>query len=279
MNEAKFDTFEEMSSKCSHLVGLDSLILNQTTVSDIYSRYDKEQIKEDLGWRLNIDDWCHRDYKKISEEIHWKALTINHYSTDFYGYDVKLDFFNDTLVQISYRYAIDGDRDVYPEYFITQYGYGIKANYEYLDSLKVLSYTYPYNSHRIKKKYQNGDINMVVDCEYYDVIILHMPKFYEFKMAVDSVYHSRDSYQSHESSIKRGHNSMDKDDDEYWESINRENALKDAGMHEAAEMERKARMNYLKGGGYTSPSGGSQVHYQGSQEQKRDLEEMDRRGW
>ena len=72
---------------------------------------------------------------------------------------------------------------------------------------------------------------------------------------------------------------MDKDDDEYWESINRENALKDAGMHEAAEMERKARMNYLKGGGYTSPSGGSQVHYQGSQEQKRDLEEMDRRGW
>ena len=46
MNEAKFDTFEEMSSKCSHLVGLDSLILNQTTVSDIYSRYDKEQIKK-----------------------------------------------------------------------------------------------------------------------------------------------------------------------------------------------------------------------------------------
>lgn len=65
------------------------------------------------------------------------------------------------------------------------------------------------------------------------------------------------------------------EDDKYWESINREQALKDAGLYEAAKLEQKARLNYMKGGGYNSPSGGKQVHYKGSKEQKRDLEMID----
>lgn len=64
-------------------------------------------------------------------------------------------------------------------------------------------------------------------------------------------------------------------DDEYWNSVAREKALRDAGMKEAAKLEEKARVERLKGGGYTSPSGGSQVHYNGSLEQQRDLEAID----
>lgn len=64
-------------------------------------------------------------------------------------------------------------------------------------------------------------------------------------------------------------------DDKYWESISREHALEDAGMEGAAAIERKARREYMQGGGYTSPDGSKQVHYQGSQEQKSDLEMID----
>lgn len=65
------------------------------------------------------------------------------------------------------------------------------------------------------------------------------------------------------------------EDDKYWESIGREQALKDAGMDGAAAIERNARRNYMKGGGYTAPDGSKQVHYNGSQEQKNDLEMID----
>ena len=65
------------------------------------------------------------------------------------------------------------------------------------------------------------------------------------------------------------------EDDKYWESISREQALKDAGMDGAAAIERKARQEYMQGGGYTAPDGSKQVHYQGSQEQKSDLEMID----
>ena len=64
-------------------------------------------------------------------------------------------------------------------------------------------------------------------------------------------------------------------DDKYWESISREQALQDAGMDGAATIERKARQEYMQGGGYTAPDGSKQVHYKGSKEQKSDLEMID----
>jgi hypothetical protein len=65
------------------------------------------------------------------------------------------------------------------------------------------------------------------------------------------------------------------EDDAYWKSIEREQTLKDAGMEGAATIERNARIEYMQGGGYTSPDGTKQVHYQGSKEQKSDLEMID----
>lgn len=65
------------------------------------------------------------------------------------------------------------------------------------------------------------------------------------------------------------------EDDNYLESISREQALKDAGMDDAAAIERNARREYLKGGGYTAPDGGKQIHYKGSKEQESDLEMID----
>ena len=66
------------------------------------------------------------------------------------------------------------------------------------------------------------------------------------------------------------------EDDKYWESVSREQALKKAGMEGAATIERNARREYMKGGGYTAPDGSKQVHYKGSQEQKEMLELIDK---
>ena len=77
----------------------------------------------------------------------------------------------------------------------------------------------------------------------------------------------------------KGHNSMDADDEEYWNSVNREKTLREAGQDRAADIEHKSRIEYLEDGGYHSQDGGSQVQFQGSQEQKDQLEQMDRMGW
>jgi len=66
------------------------------------------------------------------------------------------------------------------------------------------------------------------------------------------------------------------EDDKYWESVSREQALKKAGMEGAATIERNARREYMKGDGYTAPDGSKQVHYKGSKEQKEMLELIDK---
>lgn len=71
----------------------------------------------------------------------------------------------------------------------------------------------------------------------------------------------------------------DKEDEQYLRSINREQELRDAGMDEAANIERDLRRDYLRGGGYTSPDGGRQVHYQGSREQQDMLDLIDSYNW
>ena len=68
------------------------------------------------------------------------------------------------------------------------------------------------------------------------------------------------------------------EDEKYWESVSREKALRDAGFEGAANMEQKARRDYMNGGGYTSPDGGKQIHYKGSLEQTQDLDMMDAYG-
>lgn len=68
-------------------------------------------------------------------------------------------------------------------------------------------------------------------------------------------------------------------DDQYWESVNREQRLKDAGLDGAAKIEQKKRLDYLQGGGYTSPTGNRQMNYQGSKEQEEHLRMMDAYGW
>lgn len=277
-NSSKFDTEQTMQEKCKNLNGLNDLIINKTTIKDVYKNYNRKDIKEEMGWRPNIDNRYDRSYSRISKIAKWRMLKIENFDYRFSHGDVELDFYKDTLVQISFRYQSDSKQ--LPEYFSNQYGFGCPVTATYISSLSV-GYGTLFDEHywgvEAYRKYINGDIHMVVNGKYWDVIICHMPKFCKMGKEIESAWLSTSTPRDNTKSS--GHNSMDADDEEYWKSVNREKALKNAGMDEAAKIERKARQNYLKGDGYTSPSGGSQVHYQGSKEQQEHLEEMKRRGW
>lgn len=80
-------------------------------------------------------------------------------------------------------------------------------------------------------------------------------------------------------SKKRGRGTMDDGDEEYWESLSREDHLRKIGMDDAADLERRERRRYINGGGYHSKDGGRQVHFQGSKEQEEQLRQMDEMGW
>lgn len=59
------------------------------------------------------------------------------------------------------------------------------------------------------------------------------------------------------------------DSPEYWQSMSREKALKDAGYKDAAKAEREDRISKVKGN--------RNGEYNGSLQQKEDLEEIDKR--
>lgn len=66
------------------------------------------------------------------------------------------------------------------------------------------------------------------------------------------------------------------DTEEYNRSLAREMMLRQAGMKDAARIERTQRNKYLRDGGYDSKDGGKQIHYKGSVQQKRDLDAIDK---
>ena len=63
--------------------------------------------------------------------------------------------------------------------------------------------------------------------------------------------------------------------DEYNQSLERELRLRQQGYNGAADIERKQRNNWLRGGGYDAYGGGKQVHYKGSKQQQSDLSAID----
>ena len=288
----RYDTKRGMQLKCENLQGLNDLILNKTTVDDIYQNYDSVNVRENTGFYLR-PNICHvytSKYSNFNKKALWTALRITDYDNNFWLGAVELEFYNDTLVQISYRYNSDSKK--LPDFFVNNYGFGRPIDKKSLGKLLITDYyntisnesffaeDYYKGTFDSYRQYENKDVRMIVNSEYWDVLICYVPKIKLLSNAIKSEYKSSYSSESSYSSGKvRGYGSMNADDDEYWESVNREEALKKAGLDDAAKIERRARIKYLQGEGYTSPDGGSQVHYQGSKEQQEHLEEMKRRGW
>ena len=276
---SNYDTEEEMHNNCTNLIGLNDLIINRTTIAEIYDKYDIQNITEKAYlFNLNIDTDIHRE---VNEHIEWDILTLDDIFIDGHSANIELHFYQDTLIEISYRYPNydkkGNESKKFPTVFDKKYGRGLKACEHYLNSISYNGVLTSWLLSGRKHKYINRDINMVLSCDYWDVIIFHKPKLLELFSKIREVKEQLKSSASDisTSSTKKYIKPGSENDEVYWNSIQREQMLKDAGMHDAARMERNARLQYLQGGGYTAPNGSKQVHYQGSQEQKSDLEMID----
>lgn len=279
-----YDSLEEMTLKCSNLNGLNDLVLNKTTVLDIFDNYPKEDyVQGSKNIERNIfifnPNINQHSYNEIRDTIGWLIINLDNILIDNKKNDVELHFYNDTLVEIKYRYPNDTYKGNYrkklPKSFADTYGYGCPAESFFLDSI---SYQGSWHSlFGINRKYVNGDINMVLNSDFGDIIIFHKPKLLEL---ISKIKYFTDNKSTNNKSINdkyivRG----SAEDQEYWRSIQREKELKDAGLYDAAKIERRARQDYVQGGGYTAPDGRGQIHFQGSKEQEEQLRMMDELGW
>ena len=86
--DAKYDTQEMMLEKCKHLNGLDSLILNKTTIDDIYEKFPAENIKTDVRVYSPNLKWD----ENINKETGWTRISLENYSDIYYDKDLTLDF-------------------------------------------------------------------------------------------------------------------------------------------------------------------------------------------
>lgn len=281
---SNYDTEEEMHNKCTNLIGLNDLIINRTTIAEIYDKYDIQNITEKAYlFNPNINTNIHSEVK---DHIEWDILTLDDILIDGHSENIELHFYRDTLIEIKYRYPNydkkGNESKKFPNVIANKYGHGLEACEHYLDSIsyngKLTSSLYLGGR---KCKYINGDINMVLSCDYWDVIIFHKPKLIELFSKISEVKGRQKSStldistSSTKKYIKRG----SENDEVYWNSIRREKMLKDAGMYDAARIEKNARQRYLQGGGYTAPDGSGQIHFQGSKEQEEQLRMMDELGW
>ena len=274
-----YDTEEEMLAKCSNLVGLNGLVLNKTTISDIYKTYKSEDIRTEYNSNTLYSN-VKNDY------IEWKILNIENFSINGYPKDIELHFYRDTLIKIEYYYPNyderGQERKYFPKILAKTYGYGIIADKKFLDSISYNG-KWSFYGERQYHRYINGDINMIVGDESWNVDMFHKPKLLDLfayrreideKLKQERVDNSN-NINSAKKYIKRG----SENDEVYWNSIRREKMLKDAGMYDAARIEKNARQRYLQGEGYTAPDGSGQIHFQGSKEQEEQLRMMDELGW
>ena len=165
----RYDTQEEMLSKSSNLVGLNEFVLNKTTIYDIYNNYpskDYEQGFEKIktGYYNFSPNIAQKHYNEIKDSIDWGIIQLDNIIINHRKEEITLHFYRDTLIEISYRYpnyTKDGKEiDNLPEYFINNYGYGLRtdygSDYEYFREIFNKSSTY-YDKGR---KYINGDTGM-----------------------------------------------------------------------------------------------------------------------
>lgn len=180
-----YDTPNGMIEKCKNLKGLNEFILNGTTIEDIYQKFDSDNISSDSWkWTPNMPSENEDTYNNAE----WKSITIKNYNPIFTDAHIRLDFYKDTLTQISYRFESENTKNI--KKFIKEYGQGIQVNQSYLDSIihpsrrnyGILGYYYGIEKCR---RYQNGNIHLFLDKEFWDIIIFHAPRLKKLFSAID----------------------------------------------------------------------------------------------
>ena len=179
------DTKNNKVEKCKNLKGLNEFILNETTIEDIYRNFNTDNIiSGSWKWTPNLPSGDKDTY--INAE--WEPMTIKNYSPMFTDASIRLDFYKDTLTQISYRFKSENDKDI--QKFIKEYGQGMLVDQSYLNSTTHSSRrNYGILGHYFGiekcRRYQNGNIHLFLDKENWDIIVFHAPRLEKLFSAID----------------------------------------------------------------------------------------------
>lgn len=180
-----YDSQNDMIEKCKNLKGLNEFILNKTTIEDIYQNFNADNIISGSGkWTPNLPSGNENTYNNAE----WKPITIKNYNSIFTNASIRLDFYKDTLTQISYRFENENTKNI--KKFIKEYGQGILVDQSYLDSITHPSErNYGILGHYFGiercRRYQNGNIHLFVDKNYWDIIVFHAPRLKKLFSAID----------------------------------------------------------------------------------------------
>ena len=279
----KFDTLAEMKSKSSKIEGICDFKIGDSyekvvsqcksmkynTIDNVF--YGIDDIISDFTYKKEIPGW-----KFLMAE----EFGICKYIFEFYKGKLNLiliknddDLIDDIINDYGLGVSVDSLHRIYKKYSYSLIHDLVDADYDYVVHCYINDYIL------LGCSIYNGELSDVicVSRTYIDVLSNNVRT--QKQKIYKKLYKNSTSSNKSSSSKVRGRGTMDKNDEEYWESVNREEYLRKIGMDDAADLEHKARIRDLGGGGYHSKDGGSQVHFQGSKEQEEQLRQMDEMGW
>ena len=172
-----YDSQNDMIEKCKNLKGLNEFVLNETTINDIYKNFEENKIIEKKWSSAPNIPSVKGD---ICTNAHWRSITIKSYQ-GFYYNKIILEFYKDTLVQITHRDFSENKR-IYNS-IKEQFGKGIQVTQSYADSIieTCKHSTFIFEGDRL---YQNNDIFLIVDKDEEQIIILHKTKLNKLLSAI-----------------------------------------------------------------------------------------------
>lgn len=287
-----YDSYESMKEQSVYLDGMFGFKIGES-ITDVMQHCKSNGYTIEKGVPFGI--LTYNDNIEVDEEcmdsIRW--FTVSNVSIDSIRPkdEIALTFYDDKLIFIEtslghrdiLNESLKGDylevSDNVSKSIKSKYGKGIDLKKSNKVSKKYNTYPNFYPDKSILRYYDNENVFLVT--EYYDWSKADLLSSNEKTMHVICGACNSEMIK-HIKKVERTYNHRRKptmDDEEYKKSVSRQKYLEDMEMDDAAELERKARIRYLEGGGYHSKDGGSQVHFKGSKEQEEQLKQMDEMGW
>ena len=272
----KYDKTETMEKQFCKTNGLDNLTLTQTTIKEVYPSFKGKRTVQDM---LLYDDavYLPQKYGEYHQTLKWKRIMVP--KMYFWGItaDVYCDFYKNKLVHL-WAFLRENDLSLLKKKFgngisFEDYGNDIYVPYDIIHF---------FDCDRVDNTlhlYINDDIWMICnyDSQKPKLEVFAKTPYFELLSNMGDAYTNKSTEDRYHT--PKGYGSQNANDEEYWNSVNREKTLRNSGNDAAADLEKRERLKYLQGGGYHSKDGGHQVHFQGSKEQEEQLRQMDEMGW
>ena len=173
---SNYDSPRQMNGTNKSLEDFQGIVLNETTIDEVYKIFNGYKISNSTSytWTPNLPNGDKDDLRIYAE---WETIVIEDYNPEFTHGNIRLDFYKDTLVQLSYRYI--NNKTLSFKNFKKEYGRGKYVPLAFIDSITDSSrknsgfYCYGIENYR---SFQNNNIYTLLDKDCWDITVFHMPR-------------------------------------------------------------------------------------------------------